>query len=922
MPSSGITTGVDTGLDIEGARIQAAVKQATTPKGTLTAAKSSPTGIPIPGTPFLVSSVSITKKGRIRGEFQAVLPDNSKKLTTVIVPTGQRDTDAHYKAGMLTDTIRVDQDVLAANAGQYLYVFNPLLESLTQYDLLQLVVEADNQEGGSTEVANPESLPAYNDASPLAQFTTGSVVGGPSDPAANQIVLNRLDPLTKKFDAEMRFRVYAPLDASGNAQSWQAYLGGDVICVLDLGAGPDHGTNYTITGSDTLTDPASPIKPNRGYVEIPRKKLTPGAAGTWIKNIVNVNGEKAVSNSTNIAFFAGNLNLSIQNLAAVNLVAQSGDPNDAKHEKLILELRQGTPVGVALKNCTVEMKVQGDPDASYKVVVHKFSLKEDDYQTPGQLYSTANGLGVVINQSLKMKPGVTYVLRLTLKAIGDVIYYANPNTLTLPTFTILAGADPNVTVDSDVPTLAINPVTTTTGPTVHERFAVVKVTCLPAATNGNTTDDYEAVLSTSTSPPAGDPTVGSEGVLAIDHGQKAVFDIALTAPLTIDFYFYYRIHNKSGIAHAPASAGWSSWSTWTNQHGYSHPVEASIGPGVPVWSMALERANTGGVGGNTTQKYYLDSGASSVTDAYTGSGVGGGSLHWAVYINDAGVAAADRVRLVIFSGQDGGGKYVLTNTVFSSAPGNSLPYELHRGVCAAGKSGNGHSTTTFILDRNADAYISTTSHDYDGMSLYLPTVTGGQQVQKVTNSIYNSGTGFMTLTIEPAAGFAALGGSPANGTPYMLCAGGFGYAASDASGTISPVPFRTWRDSSDASNVQIQVEMILPLGEDTFNLVALQVQVNKATATPTLRYDDKIPPATTTTYRFFAFSAKVATIRVRLRNFYRGTPAKGWSDWSVYGVGNASGDTPTAYTPATYTPPDSDFVDEPYYPSSRYSLAA
>lgn len=437
-----------TSLDAEGARNEDTV-QALLPKGTATAGKSSPTGIPIPGTPFKVADVTILAKGRIREEFQAVLPDNSSRLTTIIVPTALRDTDAHYKASMLTDTVKIDQNLLSLNGGLVLYLFGPLVESNTQYDLVQLSVEADTADGGSGTVSNPVDLPAFNDP-PLAQFTSGSVVGGPSDPAANLIVINRLDPRSKKFDAEMAFRVYAPLDAAGAARDWKTFLGATVTAVCDFGAGAEHSVQYVIGASDTLTDPASPTVANRGYVDIPRKKLTPGVAGTWIKNIVNLDGEKSVSNSTNIAFFTGAVNQSIQNLTLVNLVAQATGPNDPKHERLILEYQQPSPTAVALKNVTIEMKEVSEADSAYRVRVHKFSLKEDDWITPGQLYSAANGLGIVLRDSLKMKPGTTYVFRMTLKAINDIIYYAVlPSTL--PTFTITAGADPDIPADTEVP---------------------------------------------------------------------------------------------------------------------------------------------------------------------------------------------------------------------------------------------------------------------------------------------------------------------------------------------------------------------------------------------------------------------------------------------------------------------------------------
>lgn len=451
----------ETGFDIEGTRIRAAVERALTPKGTDTAAKSSPTSTPIPNNPVLVAQNSVTKKGRIRGEFSLTLPDNTTNIEMIICPTALRTSDAAYKAGMISNGgLKVDRNLLADNAGLYLVLFSELLETTTQYDVIQLIARVVNNEGEestATDIANPETLPAFNtplpsDPAQQWQFTTGALIGGPSDPASNLITINRLDPLTKAFDAEIALRVYAPLDSGGNAVSWQNYLGGDVICVVDFGQGPDHGTNYTIGQSDTLTDPASPVKPNRGYVDIPRKGLIPGASAIWIKNILNISGEKMLSAITNINFFCGNRNISIQTLTAVNLVTSASDPNDAKHQKLSLEFQQPAGQAVAPKNVTVFMKLHGDPDANYRKVVDRFTLKEDDFSQPGTLYSVANGNAIVLDPALKMKASNTYDLQLTLKAIGDIIYF-NPLPSTLPVFTVGAGASPDVANDTAIPTV-------------------------------------------------------------------------------------------------------------------------------------------------------------------------------------------------------------------------------------------------------------------------------------------------------------------------------------------------------------------------------------------------------------------------------------------------------------------------------------
>lgn len=877
-----------TGYDVEGTRLQAVAKQLLTPKGVLTAGKSSPTGIPIPNSPFLVSSVTVTKKGRLRGEFSATLPDNSKHLETQIVQTSMRTSDALYQASILTDRVKVDQDTLAANAGFYLYLFSPLLEANTQYDLLQLIVDAATADGGTGEVSNPESRPAFN-AAPLAQFTTGAVVGGPSDPAANQIVINRLDPQTKKFDAEMAFRVYAPLDAGNNAVNWQTWLGANVIAVLDLGAGADHNAHYTVSAIDTLTDPASPIKPNRGYVDIPRKKLTPGQAGTWVKNIVNLNGEKAVSGSTNIGFFTGNINQTVANLTAVNLVASSGAPNDAKHRKLTLEVQQPTPA-VSLKDVTVYMKIQSEADAAYKKVVDKFSMQDDDFQTAGQLYTVANGNGIVLNESLKMAPDTTYVLELTLRSVKNAIYL-NPGTGLRPTFTIGPGTNPDVPSDTAAPTLSTNPDTGTTGPTVKERHSKIHVTCPLPSANISTLDNYQVVLSTQNTAPAGTPSVGSEGVLVILYGQDPTFKVSYDASLTQQFYVYFRAHNQFN------SGTYSVWSAGTNQSGYSRPIQDFIGTAAPTLPIRLEATGTAPGSpavANDTTHFSIDTADSVDYQTFITAGV-------VLHLNVPSLAAGDTTRKAT--------AYSLANhrftvdVAYGSTPGNSLAYEIHRGLALGEKAGNASSTTTVVL---GTAGAALADHFLEGFAIYMPSQPAADKIRKIT--LHTAGV----VTLDSAV-TAAL----ANGACYMFSQGTFGYVSlNPLSGVIAGAPFRVWLNTDNFTNV---IEMIMPTGGDAFSTTFGAIQIEGYKDSNGKKRDTFLGNVSVSaSYPRVVPSAKYDW-RLRLQNLYRDGGSDGWSGYSVYVEGYGSGASPgQAYDPGTLPPVSVDSFRPSDYPTGRF----
>lgn len=318
------------------------------------------------------------------------------------------------------------------------------------------------------------------------------------------------------------------------------------------------------------------------------------------------------------------------------------------------------------------------------------------------------------------------------------------------------------------------------------------------------------------------------------------------------------------------------------------------GTAVPKLPMALERTAAGDTGSsNSPTQYQLDAGASSEVDAYVGSG----DLMWAIYFPTLGVSNAGMGLVTAYNPTT---KYV-TVTNLGTTVGGGITFELHRGLGLAGISSTGHSTTQFKLDHSADSRISTTTNYYKGWCLYIPSIGGTARIMKVTSSSYAAP--IHTLTYEPFAQQTVPGGAPVNGATYMLCKGSFGFANLNATGIISPAPFRVWLDTDLTGKFKDIVESLPPVD---FNLQKAYCEMWKQSASK-IKYSEKGLPDT-----FFQPDAPtyVPMLRMWWRNLYRGNPvgtSDGLSDKSCYVPGYQATDTPVVYAPSDFPWPDPDY---------------
>lgn len=316
-----------------------------------------------------------------------------------------------------------------------------------------------------------------------------------------------------------------------------------------------------------------------------------------------------------------------------------------------------------------------------------------------------------------------------------------------------------------------------------------------------------------------------------------------------------------------------------------------IGTGTPINTMGLERANVGGTQGtNTTTEFYLDIGASSVPNAYVGTG----ELQYALYINAGGSSYALNPMSTI-TAYDEINKKVTVSPAMSSSVSGGFNFEIHRGIARATASGTGHSTTVFKLDTGA----SSVDHHYDGTSLYIPSAPAGQQIQKVSNYVGST----RACTLEPAPGHVVLAAAPINNTVYMICMGSFGYANIDLTGAIAPVPLRTWFDTDTLEDV---FEAILPTGQqNAIGITTIRIEGYKV-SNGRLKFAPKFAPTETPTYRWTAQTFR-PSVRMQLRNLYRGGGSDGWGAFSYYLAACTKTDTVSVYTPDIYVPIESDF---------------
>jgi hypothetical protein len=886
-------------------------------------------------------------------------PASMAVLRVHMIRTADRVDQPTFKQQRFSDDITdIDEDeqtVLGAG-GNFSREIAVRLEYGTQYDVYRLEAFNSTDTENANSIRNPTGQIVYN-TPPYYQFTTPDAFGAPSAPNAGLIVYNELDPITPDiYDAHTGLKIYAPLTDGGAAQTWADSLTDWVQPTLTRDFGGSTGvvripfkrllTSTELTQVDAASTPA-----NRGYVVVEANNLVPGGTYIWVENLIHSNGQKKTATGS-VSFIAAALATDLTALTNTAIVIKSTDPFDGKHVQPFWEFTQTNPA-TALKNYTFKYKKSTDTDFNVAVVrnndfqadaYHKqlnagtlsltsgsknvvgvgteflTRLQEgwkikvgaqtltigtitDDTHMTVTANSAANASGqaytVVIVLPLmdefKVKPSTTYNVQLIVRARSG-----SPLTMNA-TFT--TDADGNVVVDTAAPTLATNPDVGTTGPTVKERYSIVKYHCVLPSANINTLDDYQVILSSSSTAPAGDPTVGVAGVLAITYGQHGSFPLALTADLEADFYIIFRAHNGYN------GGSYSVWSAATNQHGYSRPLEDGIGTAVPTLPLGLERSSTAPGSpaiANDSTHFSIDTSASSETDHYVGM---------VLEITSGAGAASNKVRQI--TAYDATNHRLTVTPAFGVTPADGLTFNIHRGVTSNSDTtqitirGNNLGTQVDASHLVIDSGGSSTTDFYVGWSAYVPSLGASDQVRRVT--AYNGTTKSCTLD-------SALSGTATNGIGFILFKGNIGYANVDRTGTITGIPARGWVDASG----NIVIESILPTGEDAFSLNTIHVRNYKTTGK--LINDIPQPFSSGPTVSWTGVNNN-RSFTIQYRNDYRGTtgsPSDGNSAESYYArtprPDDAASAYPGSYDPgATPPPPQPDPRAREFYPTERYT---
>lgn len=424
-------------------------------------------------------------------------------------------------------------------------------------------------------------------------------------------------------------------------------------------------------------------------------------------------------------------------------------------------------------------------------------------------------------------------------------------------------------------------------PNVQEYFGKFTVTADAPASNITTLLEYQYVMSTSSSPPVGDPTVGSEGVLNKKKSGGAVnFQRKMETP--VNLFFYVRARNST-------AAFWSAYSpaTSVSASSISRPLQDGIGSGVPILPERLEINGSSGTG-HTSTTFVLPSGASSVDDFYN---------NMALHVT--GASASDRIQSI--TDYVGSTRTCTVSPGFGSTPSGSVTYEVHRISVTGdrcGRSSTGHDTTHIFLDSGA----SSVDDFYNAYSIYIPSLASGDRIRKVDN--YVGSTRRITVDV-------AFSGSPSGNLGYILINGSFGTANPDETGIISPAPFRWWLDGETDQDI---IEGLLPNDENGFSLTDAELRLHQSNSAGTVKQTYPLKTVTGTTFIVKAPTGYGPVAEIRFRNQYRTGGSDGWSERSCYvriAKSASAGGTPN-YNPDAFTPVLIDFQGEASYPKGRY----
>lgn len=634
---------------------------------------------------------------------------------------------------------------------------------------------------------------------------------------------------------------------------------------------------------------------NCGFVDQTIDGLAPGTPLVWIGVHASSAGQKTQSTGAALFFWAGDIarpTTNIPELTTFSGTAVQTDPNDGRSSEIFAQFTQPTPSGtrpsaVPLTSLPVALE-------KLQVVRDADTLKDTDKVNRADLHSP--GLKTVRTGSYKTKKFTNHVFTLILNGYGPATA-SRSVTVNVNTGEWTGG-------DVQVPVLSTNPDTGTTGPTVQERNSKIDVTCpTPSSTvSGSASiDQYQVILSTNAamSSTAGTPSVGSNGVLKIKYGQHVTFNLSFLLPLTGDVYCYYRVRNKSGANNAGNGVGYSVWSAATNQHGYSRPLQDSIGTGVPILPIRLE---------------FTDIGAGASTTTFTGSILdttdyqtlitAGVTLHIMILT----LGGADMIRKI--TAYNSGTQVFTVSPAWSVTPG-SVSYQIHRGLSVGEpSSGTPNTTTTINLGTAGAAFANDT---FTGAMVYMPTQPDGTDAlrgDRIRRIISHTGG---VITFESAVA-AAL----ATGASYAISLGSFGSQnINPLSGIIAGVPIRVWYDSATDNNI---LEVRMPTGETAFSMQGIELigwRVSNGKKRIPFIGNVSVNP----TYNQKAPSGYQPVWTMRLQNLFREGGSDGWSTRSYYTQGYQLAVTPpTTYDPSAFPTVDQDFQGIASYPTARYPV--
>lgn len=182
----------------------------------------------------------------------------AEELKIAIVQRDRIATSDDLQRKRYKRTISVESTHRNASPPYIAARFDKLLKFGKVHDVIRLV----RRDLNGSSVANPDSATFTGSGTPpypvLFSFTTPSRFNPPSAPAANLVILNRLNPATPEFDADLTVRIHSPLTLAGAAQTWAATnINNEVEAIFDILDAPKLITNATNANPIVITTSAA-----------------------------------------------------------------------------------------------------------------------------------------------------------------------------------------------------------------------------------------------------------------------------------------------------------------------------------------------------------------------------------------------------------------------------------------------------------------------------------------------------------------------------------------------------------------------------------------------------------------------------------------------------------------------------------------